>query len=198
MLYKKGINFLVSPYWTLSFFGKKIAKFCEVALVYVRYKFLIGCIAIAREYQPWNTVNTIADICLLVKNGNQNTETKCKICSNFFFSHLAALKPTLGHWKGGILTHPMLIPTLFQVWPEDYRESRNEVRSQSTSVGFESETFRFWSVSVLSNCVILPESVLETIYHSLASFFSWNYRSFSLSLNSFHTLSSVAILTLNR
>ena len=84
MVNKKSINFLVSPYWTLLFFGEKITKFCEVALVYVHYKFLIGCIAIAREYRPRNTVNTIVDICLLVENGNKNTETKCKICSNFF------------------------------------------------------------------------------------------------------------------
>ena len=71
---------------TLLFSKKKIIKFSEVALVYVHCNCLIDYIVTPRGYQPWNTANTTADICLLVKNGNKNSEAKYKVCSNIFLS----------------------------------------------------------------------------------------------------------------
>ena len=41
-------------------------------------------ILIARGYRPWSVAITAMDICGLVENGNQSTERKCKVCSNFF------------------------------------------------------------------------------------------------------------------
>ena len=109
---------------------------------------------ITRGYRPWNNASTTVDIYLLVKNGN-NIEVKCKVCQTFFISHLAVLRPTLDHWQGGSFTQPMLIRTLFQVWPEDHLEPRNEIGSQtltSALVGFEPETFRFWVSRAIPLC----------------------------------------------
>ena len=124
-------------------FSRKDILFSEVALVSVHCNCLIGCIMIAGGYRSWNTANTAADICLLVESSNKDTEKKCKICSYFFISHLAFVRLNLGHWKGGSLTHPMLITTLFEVRPEGDWEPRNEVGSQSlenASVKFHSWT----------------------------------------------------------
>ena len=83
MVEKKEINVLVSPYFTLLFSRKENLKFSELALVTVDCSCLVGCIMIVRTYLPWNTANTIAGIYVLVEKGNQNTETKCKVCSNY-------------------------------------------------------------------------------------------------------------------
>ena len=88
---------MVSPYCTLLFPRKENIKFSEVAFVPVHCNCLIGCIVIARGYCPLNTGNTTAEICFLVKNGNENTDTKCKVFQTFFISHLPAMRPTLGH-----------------------------------------------------------------------------------------------------
>ena len=82
---KKKIDFLLSPYCTFLFSGKEMIKFFEVALIYVHDHCPISYVVFVRGNQPWNTVNTIADICLLVENDNKNTDTKCKVCSNFFY-----------------------------------------------------------------------------------------------------------------
>ena len=80
---KKGINFLVSPHWTLLFSRKEIVKFSGAALVSVHCNCLIGCIVIARRYRLWNIANTIGNTCLLVESCNENT--KWNICSHFFY-----------------------------------------------------------------------------------------------------------------
>ena len=58
--------------------------------------------------------------------------------------YLAAPRPTLGHYRGGSLTHPMLITCVLHIRPEGHREPRNEVGSLSPAerlVGFEPGTF---------------------------------------------------------
>ena len=125
----------------------------------------------------------------LLKTAIKTLKKKKILFKLFFICHLIALRPTLGKWQGGSFTHLMLITTLFQVPPEGYREPRNEGGSEwvhqwdCSWKTFDSE------FNVLSHCVILPKSVLETIDHRLARFFSKCYRSFSLILNTFHTLS---------
>ena len=109
----------------LVVFQKKIIKFFEVALVSIHYNCLIDWIVMAQGYRPWNTINTTMDICLLVENGNKKNETKR------LSSHFAALRPTLGHWQGGSITHSMLITTLFQVQPKVHREPCKNVGSHS-------------------------------------------------------------------
>ena len=59
----------------------------------------------------------------------------------------------------------MLITTLFQVQPEGHWVPRDEV-------GFQSQKPSNSEYNVLSHCVTLLESVLETIDIYLASFFS--------------------------
>ena len=85
-----------------------------------------------------------------------------KFVQTFLISHLAALRPILSHWQGDSLTYSMLIT------------------SQKPS-NFE--------CNVLSHFVILCRSVLKTTDHCFASFFSREYRSFSLSWTTSHTLS---------
>ena len=86
----------------------------------------------------------------------------------------------------------MLITTLFQVRPEVHRKPRNNVGSHSMTKRISEIRDSKPSDSecnVLSLCVTHPESVPETINHLVASFFSRNYKTFSLILNIFHTLS---------
>ena len=122
---------MVSPYCPFLFSRKEIIKFSEVALASVPCNFLTGCIVVARRYRSWNTTNTTTDICLLVKNCNKNTETKCKVCSNFFLSAVW----TLSHWQGDNFTHLMLITMLFHVQSGGHQEPWNEVGSQSLTKG---------------------------------------------------------------
>ena len=66
----------------------------------------------------------------------------------FFYCYLAAPPPTLGLYRGGSLTHPMLITCVLHIRPEGHEELRNEVGSLSSAeclVEFEPGTFRFWS-----------------------------------------------------
>ena len=69
--------------------------------------------------------------------------------TGFFFNcYLAAPRPTLGHYRGGSLTHPMLITCVLHIQPKGHRQPRNEVGSLSSGkhlVGFEWGTFWFWS-----------------------------------------------------
>ena len=65
-----------------------------------------------------------------------------------FNCYLSAPRPTLDHYQGGSLTHPILIVCILHIRPEGYWEPRNEVGSLSSVkrlVGFEAGTFRFWS-----------------------------------------------------
>ena len=75
---------------------------------------------------------------------------KIKFIFNFFFEifffncYLTAPLPTLGHYRGGSLTHPMLI-SLLHFRPEDHQEPHNDVGSLSPTdclLGFEPGTFR--------------------------------------------------------
>ena len=115
---------------------------------------------------------------------------KQSLLKRFFISHLAALKLTLDHLQEGNVNHSKLITTLFQIQREVHRKPCDEV-------GFQSLTKRISRIrkrnipilSVMYCAITLPESVPETIDHSLASFFLRNYSWFSLTLNIFHTLS---------
>ena len=50
----------------------------------------------------------------------------------FFFNwYLAAPRSTLGHYRGGSLTHPTLITCILHIRPEGHREPRSEVGSLS-------------------------------------------------------------------
>ena len=146
-------------------------------------------------YLPWNTANTAVDIYLLIKNGNSNTETKCKV-QPFWISCLTSLRPTLGHWQGSSLTQRMLMTALFQVRPEGYREHRNEVGSESPTKcisGIRAGNLLILSVTYYSTVTLsleaLTGNVSETVGYSLASVFSRNYKSFLWTLNISHTLS---------
>ena len=60
---------------------------------------------------------------------------------------MAAPRPALGHYRGGSLTHPMLVTCVLHIRSEGHREPRNEVGSLSPAerlVGFEPGTIRFW------------------------------------------------------
>ena len=64
----------------------------------------------------------------------------------FFNCYLAAPRPTLGHYRGGSLTPPMLITCVLHIRPEGHREPRRKVGCLSLAErlgGFESGTFRF-------------------------------------------------------
>ena len=64
----------------------------------------------------------------------------------FFNCYLAAPRPTLGHYRGDSLTHPILITAFLHIRPEGHREPRSEVGSLGPAerlVGFEPGTFRF-------------------------------------------------------
>ena len=68
--------------------------------------------------------------------------------SIFLNCYLASPWPTLGHYRGGSLTGPMLITCVIHIRPEGHREPRNEIRSLSPAkclVEFEPGTFRFGS-----------------------------------------------------
>ena len=117
----------------------------------------------------------------------------------FFISQLATLMSTLGRWQGGSLTQPPLITALFQVRSEGHWEPHNKV-------WFQSLTERISGIrepsdsecNVLSHCITLPESVLETIGYRLASVLSRYYIFFSLTVTPHTHYLSVTILNLNR
>ena len=79
----------------------------------------------------------------------------CKVYSNFFINHSAALRPTLGHWHGGNLSHHMLITTLFPVRPKVHWEPR-------IGIGFQSLTKRI-SVVWAGNLPILGLTYYPTV-----------------------------------
>ena len=83
-------------YCTLLCFRKEIIKFSEVFFVSVHLNCLIPSIVIVRGYRPCNTATSTAYICLVVENGNKNTETKCKVCSNIFYQVFGCPKINFG------------------------------------------------------------------------------------------------------
>ena len=157
-------------------------------------------IAIGWSVELWSCEDIGLEILLILqwifaclsKTAIKKTKQNVKFVQTFFISHVAALRPTMGHWQGGSLTHSMLISALFQVRPEVHREPRNNVGSHSITECIQwdlSQKPSFSECNVLSHCVTHPKNVPETIDHLVASFFSRNYKSFSLILNIFHTLS---------
>ena len=141
---------LVSFYCTLLFSRKEVIKFSEVALVSVQCNCLIHCIVIAQRYQPWNTANTTADICLLLKNSNKTSQIKCKVCSNFFyqsfrcakanFRPLTRRRPHLPDVNCNLISSTTRRPPeasyiLMRLGPK---------ACPSAPVGFKPETLRFW------------------------------------------------------
>ena len=124
----------------------------EENIKFPEYKYL--SIAIALSVTLWSQEDigleimpVLQWILIFLSKTAITLKQNAKFAKLFFISHLAVLRPTLDHWQGGSFTQPMLIRTLFQVWPEDHWEPRNETGSQtltSALVGFEPETFRFW------------------------------------------------------
>ena len=100
----------------------------------------------------------------------KKTKQNVMFVETSFIRHLAALKPILGHWKRGSLTHSMLITTLFQVLPEVHRQPRNNVGSHSMTERIS--RIRAGNLLILNitlyHCVTHPESVREKIVHLLA------------------------------
>ena len=85
---KKTIQFWSVFTATFWFLEKKLSSVLKYLWCLFITKCLNDCIVRVPEYRPWNTVHTMADICLLVQNGNKNTEAKCNVCSNFFLSSI--------------------------------------------------------------------------------------------------------------
>ena len=173
---------MVSPYRVLLFSKKDIIIFLELALVSVHCNHLISCIVIVRGYRPRSTANTTADTCLLVKKDNKNNEKNVKLFQATFY-HLfgcpkANSEPLERRQSHSTDVNCQTI-SVKGLAPKPDQEHQWE----STSNPSNSEC------KLLSQCVTLLESVLETIDHCLPSFFSKIYRSFSLTLNTFHTLS---------
>ena len=82
----------------------------------------------------------------IVKNNSEwgiSTISKKKKKINY----LAAPRPTLCHYRGKCLTHPMLITAALQFWSEGHWKPCNEVGFLSPGecqVGFEPRTFRLF------------------------------------------------------
>ena len=66
------------------------------------------------------------------------------ICFIFLNFCLSAPRPTLGHYQGDSLTHPVLTTAFQQFQPEGYREPLIEVGSLAERLArLELRTFRF-------------------------------------------------------
>ena len=79
----------------------------------------------------------------LIEVGNRN------FSNNFFCNcFLAAPGPTLDHYRGGSLNHPMLITAFLHIRPEGHQELRNELTSTEIILR---ETFRNKGYSLLKN-----------------------------------------------
>ena len=66
----------------------------------------------------------------------------------FYICYLAAPRPTLDHYRGGSLTHPLLINCILHIQPEVHWEPCNEVSSINPVrhlVGFEPGNLQFSS-----------------------------------------------------
>ena len=137
---------MVNLYCSLLFSRKEAIKFSEAALVSVHCNCLIGWTVIVRGYRPRNTINTIMDICLLVKNITKKKQN-VKFGQVFFISHLATLRATLGHWQRDSLTHSMLITNYFKYDPKSTGSiviTLVPTVWPSALVRFEPETLRLW------------------------------------------------------
>ena len=100
---KKRINFLVNPYCSLLFSRKEIIKF-----------FSCLSIAIAWSVELWSWEDIGLEILLILqwifaclsKTAIKKPKQNVKFDQAFFTSHLAALRPTLGHWQGSVGFEP--------------------------------------------------------------------------------------------
>ena len=132
-------------YWPLSSFSKILRNFLGPIQSYedvpfvMNKKFLVQSIIITLIYL----------LAIFVVQNLKNSYSRSRGFFSFFFNcYLAAPRPTLGHYRGGSLTHPMLITCVLHIQPEGHQEDRSEVgslRSAECLVGFEPGTFRFWS-----------------------------------------------------
>ena len=83
----------------------------------------------------------------------------------FFNCYLASSRPTLGHYRGGSLTHLMLITCVFTYSARGSPGASWRVGSLNSAerlVGFQPETFRSWSQR-LNPLVHSPQSGLVGI-----------------------------------
>ena len=72
---------------------------------------------------------------------------------NFFNSYLAALRSTLGYYRGDSLTYLMLITAFLQFWPKGHWEPHYEIGSLSLVrclVGFELGIFQLFFLFVFN------------------------------------------------
>ena len=130
---------MVSCYCSLMFSRREIILFYEAAFVSVHCNCLISWIKILQGYQPWNTISTTMDICLLVENSNKKNKTICKVCSNFFYQPFGCTKANFESLTrrqplfkyDAKSTKSLVIMFVPTVW-------------LSASVRFELETFQFW------------------------------------------------------
>ena len=79
---------------------------------------------------------------------------------------MAAPWPTLGHYRGGSLTHPMLIICILYIRPEGHWEPHNKVGSPSPAeclAGFEPRTFLFWSQHHLLPIQIFQKKYIKAL-----------------------------------
>ena len=122
------------------------------------------------------------DIYFLIKNGNKATEGRCKISSILYISHLARSQPHSLYANYNVISSFTRRSPVASWWgwvPKPWRVHQwDSSREHSNS-----------EYNVLSRCATLPESALETIDYHVAGVFSSSYRSFLLTLNTFHTLS---------
>ena len=136
---------MISPYCTLLFWRKEIAKFSEVALVST---------AVAWSVALWSREDIGLEIlpilqrmfaCLL-KAAIKTIKENVKFVQKFFIRHLAALRPTLATDKEATLLIQCKSQHCFKY---DLKVTRSLVIRlgpktwPSASVGFKPETFRF-------------------------------------------------------
>ena len=153
---------------------------------------------IAMGYRPWNTANATANISLLVKSGNKNTETKCKVCSNFFYQQIGCIRANFGqHTRGkpqsSDVNHNTILSTTRRPLGASYW---GWVWAHQCSWAHQSDSSRKPSSSecnMLSQCVTLPESILQTTDFCFANFFSRNYRFFFINPEHLSHLISVLL-----
>ena len=122
-------------------------------------------------------------VLLIPKNNQGNNSVKdSSFYWKFFSCYLAAPRPTLGHYRGASLSHPILISAFLHIWPEFHREPCNEVGCLSPVehlAGFESGTF--WFCLQRPDPLGHPKYFLGSIHKSMQQLFGRNSDIFSVS-----------------
>ena len=143
---------MVSLYCNLLFPWKEIIKYSEVALVSLHFNCLIGWIVICEDINLETLPILQWIFACLSKTAIKKLKQNVKFVKTFFISYLAALRPLLGHWQGGSLTHSMLI----------HWEPYEEVKSQSLNKGISG--FRAGNLPILSVTCYPTVSLSLTVY----------------------------------